>query len=68
MSNAYDFRNKRVRGIVELAIAHADDRRVAFVQVLQAVAGMYRREVGNNKLDREMFLGLAESAWDVENR
>ena len=66
--SAYDFRGKRVRGIVELAIAHADNRSIARTQVLQAVAGMYLREIGDSKDDREMFLALAAGAWDEETK
>jgi hypothetical protein len=60
----YDFRGKRVRGIVQLAIAHAEDRAVARLEALRAVAGMYKREVGDGKSDREAFLARAESAWE----
>lgn len=66
MSTEYDFRHKRVRGIVELAIAHADDRGIARMQALHAVAGMHQREVGDSQADRDMFLALAASAWDGE--
>lgn len=62
----YDFRGKRVRGIVDLVIAHADVRSTARIQALQSLADGWQREIGFSRDDRKTFLAFAASAWDGE--